>query len=211
MAFGRILQGASGGLIGVVVPMYLAECLSAERRGSGTAMFQLILTLGLVFAALVGLIVTSVVGPAYAPQNGQVLDAVTLDSWTAAWQIIFAVSVIPAVILFFGAFFLKESPRWLHKKGKDDLALQSLAANNGMEKAKKILKEISEAEEAKNVRKEEILSKSVKESLLKRKYVLPFLLTCLVLVLNQATGINTVLNYSVTIFRDTGLVGEAAN
>lgn len=84
MAFGRILQGASGGLIGVVVPMYLAECLDAERRGRGTAMFQLILTLGLVFAALVGLIVTSVVGPAYEPAAGQVLDAATLDSWTAA-------------------------------------------------------------------------------------------------------------------------------
>lgn len=106
---------------------------------------------------------------------------------------------------------MKESPRWLYKKGRKDAALKSLAANNGMEEAKKILKEIAEAEEAKNVRKEEILSKSVKESLLKRKYVLPFLLTCLVLVLNQATGINTVLNYSVTIFRDSGLQGQAAN
>lgn len=113
--------------------------------------------------------------------------------------------------MFFGAFWLKESPRWLYKKGKKDAAIESLAANNGMEKAKKIIKEIAEAEDAKNVRKEEILSKSIKESLLKRKYVLPFLLTCLVLVLNQATGINTVLNYSVTIFRDSGLQGEAAN
>lgn len=211
MAFGRILQGASGGLIGVVVPMYLAECLDAENRGSGTAMFQLILTLGLVFAALVGLIVTFVIGPAYAPDSGVVLDAQTLASWTTAWQVIFAVSIIPALILFFGAFFLKESPRWLFKKGKKDLALDSLAANNGMEKAKKILKEIAEAEEAKNIRKEKILNTSIKESLLKRKYVLPFLLTCLVLVLNQATGINTVLNYSVTIFRETGMVNEFAN
>lgn len=80
MAFGRILQGASGGLIGVVVPMYLAECLDAEHRGSGTAMFQLILTLGLVFAALVGLVVTSVIGPAYTPEAGTTLDAQTLSS-----------------------------------------------------------------------------------------------------------------------------------
>ncbi len=106
---------------------------------------------------------------------------------------------------------MKESPRWLFKKGKKDAALDSLAANNGMEKAKQIIKEIAEAEDAKNVRKQEIFSTSVKESLLKRKYVLPFLLTCLVLVLNQATGINTVLNYSVTIFQETGLVGEFAN
>src|SRR5258708_38742471 len=32
----RLLQGISAGLIGVVVPLYLAECLSASSRGQGT-------------------------------------------------------------------------------------------------------------------------------------------------------------------------------
>src|SRR6185437_1922544 len=32
---GRLLQGISGGMIGVVVPLYLAECLSASNRGKG--------------------------------------------------------------------------------------------------------------------------------------------------------------------------------
>src|SRR5436305_6404098 len=31
--FGRLLQGASGGFIGVVVPLSLAECVAASRRG----------------------------------------------------------------------------------------------------------------------------------------------------------------------------------
>src|SRR5271157_156603 len=52
--FGRLLQGMSGGLIGVVVPLYLAECLSASNRGKGTAIFQWLLTLGIVAAALIG-------------------------------------------------------------------------------------------------------------------------------------------------------------
>ena len=30
---GRLLQGMSGGVIAVVVPLYLAECLSAKIRG----------------------------------------------------------------------------------------------------------------------------------------------------------------------------------
>src|SRR5271157_1055747 len=30
---GRLLQGVSGGLVGVVIPLYLAECLSASNRG----------------------------------------------------------------------------------------------------------------------------------------------------------------------------------
>src|ERR1700751_5457046 len=53
--FGRLLQGVSGGLIGVVVPLYLAECLSARHRGKGTGVFQWLLTLGIVAAALIGI------------------------------------------------------------------------------------------------------------------------------------------------------------
>ena len=54
LVFGRLLQGVSAGLIGVVVPLYLAECLTASNRGKGTGIFQWLLTLGIVIAALVG-------------------------------------------------------------------------------------------------------------------------------------------------------------
>src|SRR5579871_6742211 len=52
---GRLLQGVSGGLIGIVVPLYLAECLSAKVRGKGTAVFQWMLTAGIVSAAFIGI------------------------------------------------------------------------------------------------------------------------------------------------------------
>src|SRR6202042_1247451 len=55
LILGRLLQGVSGGLIGVVVPLYLAECLAASNRGKGTGVFQWLLTLGIVAAALVGI------------------------------------------------------------------------------------------------------------------------------------------------------------
>src|SRR5271156_791366 len=51
---GRLLQGISGGVIAVVVPLYLAECLGANNRGRGTAIFQFMLTFGIVIAATVG-------------------------------------------------------------------------------------------------------------------------------------------------------------
>ena len=51
---GRLLQGISGGVIAVVVPLYLAECLGANNRGRGTAVFQFMLTFGIVIAAVVG-------------------------------------------------------------------------------------------------------------------------------------------------------------
>ena len=37
LLIGRLLQGMSGGVIAVVVPLYLAECLSAGTRGRGAA------------------------------------------------------------------------------------------------------------------------------------------------------------------------------
>src|SRR4029078_11861445 len=55
LVFGRLLQGISAGLIGVVVPLYLAECLGASNRGKGTGIFQWLLTLGIVAAAIIGL------------------------------------------------------------------------------------------------------------------------------------------------------------
>jgi MFS transporter, SP family, solute carrier family 2 (myo-inositol transporter), member 13 len=55
---GRLLQGMSGGVIAVVVPLYLAECLSADYRGRGTAIFQFFLTFGIVLAALIGFLYT---------------------------------------------------------------------------------------------------------------------------------------------------------
>src|SRR5271156_3359398 len=55
LILGRLLQGISAGLIGVVVPLYLAECLSASSRGKGTGIFQWLLTLGITAAAIVGM------------------------------------------------------------------------------------------------------------------------------------------------------------
>jgi MFS family permease len=51
---GRLLQGLSGGVIAVVVPLFLAETLSAETRGQGSAVFQFMLTFGIVLAAVIG-------------------------------------------------------------------------------------------------------------------------------------------------------------
>src|SRR5260370_11722934 len=55
LVFGRLLQGTSAGLIGVVIPLYLAECLSASSRGRGTAIFQWMLTFGFVVEASITL------------------------------------------------------------------------------------------------------------------------------------------------------------
>jgi SP family myo-inositol transporter-like MFS transporter 13 len=52
---GRVLQGVSGGFAGAVVPLYLSECVPAKDRGKGTGIFQWLLTLGIMCAAVIGI------------------------------------------------------------------------------------------------------------------------------------------------------------
>src|SRR3984957_15069696 len=89
--FGRLLQGISGGFIGVVVPLYLAECLPSSNRGKGTGIFQWLLTFGIVAAALVGMY--------YSYRVKEVslsADAATLFTFKDhAWRSIFWVSLPP--------------------------------------------------------------------------------------------------------------------
>ncbi len=229
LTVGRTLQGASAGLVGVVVPMYLAECLDSDSRGKGTGMFQLLLTIGLAFAAVIGLVVTGLVGDSdkvvktLAEQNGVDVATVTfaqvkswvtseqLKGWATAWQTIFLCSAIPGLILFLGAFWLKESPRWLYKRGRREEALASLAANNGEVKAKAILDEMIAADKAAEAEKAAIAQAAQGDSLLQKKYIYPFLLAVTILACNQTTGINSVLNYTVDIFKATGMEGVFAN
>lgn len=201
---GRILQGASAGLVGVVVPMYLAECLDANSRGKGTGMFQFLLTVGLVFAAIIGMVTTMLVG---AADDVTVADA----DKVVAWQTIFWCSAIPGLILFLGAFRLKESPRWLYKRGRREEALASLAANNGDAAATEILNEMIASDKAEAEEKVKMAEAAKGDSLFQRKYIIPFVLAVVVLACTQATGINSVLNYSVKIFQQSGLQGEMAN
>ena len=50
-----------------------------------------------------------------------------------------------------------------------------------------------------------------KDSLLQKKYVVPFILAVVILACNQATGINSVLAYIVDVLRQAGLDGAIAN
>ena len=228
MVGGRAMQGAAAGLFGVIVPMYLAECLDANSRGKGTGMFQLLLTIGLVFVAVIGFCVTSLVGDAKVVVDAKaaaagVADLAKVDfamikgwvapeqiaAWVRAWQTIFLVSCIPGIVLFVGAFRLKESSRWLYRKGRRDEALASLAANNGTDRAEEILADMIAADEAEAAEKAK--NAAATDSLLQKKYVVPFILAVVILACNQTTGINSVLNYTVTIFQKTGMQGAFAN
>jgi MFS transporter, SP family, solute carrier family 2 (myo-inositol transporter), member 13 len=197
--FGRLLQGVSGGFIGVVVPLYLAECLSALTRGKGTGVFQWLLTLGIVAAALIGIYFSYRVADVTASANAATVFAFK----DQAWRRIFWVSLPPGILFVLGSFMVSESPRWLFRHGRPEAALAALLRSRTPERAATELNEMEETLASEKVQAS--AGARVKESLLHRKYLIPFLLACVILFCNTATGINSIIAYNTNILLQSGL------
>ncbi|HSZ63666.1 MAG TPA: MFS transporter [Terriglobales bacterium] len=202
LVLGRLLQGISAGLIGVVVPLYLAECLAASSRGRGTAIFQWLLTLGIVTAAFVGMYFSFRVAEVANPAN-------LFAFKDTAWRSIFWVSLPPGVLFVIGSFMVSESPRWLFRRGERDAAFTALLRSRIDEQAKFELVEMDQASAAEKAKTP--TGAAVRESLLRRKYVIPFVLACVILACNQATGVNSIIGYNTNILMQSGLSDLAAH
>ncbi|SDG38617.1 MULTISPECIES: MFS transporter [unclassified Duganella] len=248
LLLGRLLQGVSGGLIGVIVPLYLAECLHARQRGRGAALFQLLLTLGLVAAALIGLFQAQSVETATvaAQQLGEAERAAAVfAAKDHAWRSIFWWCLTPGVVFTAGCLMLAESPRWLAQRGRIEDARAALLRTRPADEAEAELRDIQQAlapatvdagraspvahgasdgagavnmgavnvapGDSVGAARGAAAARTAADPLLSRRYVLPFLLACLILALNQATGINSVLAYVVNILNQAGLPGTTAN
>jgi len=205
LVFGRLLQGVSAGLVGVVVPLYLAECLGASNRGKGTGVFQWLLTLGIVAAAFIGFYFSIRV-----EQVAQLHDPSKLFAFKdSAWRFIFWASMPPGILFVLGSLFVAESPRWLFRLGRAEAARAALLRSRTPEQAEQEMEEMSAAladEQARNV-----AGKGHGDSLLRRKYVIPFLLACVILACNQATGVNSIIGYNATILIQSGLSDKQAH
>jgi SP family myo-inositol transporter-like MFS transporter 13 len=197
---GRLLQGISGGFIGVVVPLYLAECITSANRGKGTAVFQWMLTFGIVAAALIGIYYSYRVQAVASAAN----PATIFQVKDQAWRHIFWISLPPGVLFVLGSLLVGESPRWLFRKGRHERALGSLLRSRTPAAAER------EFAEMKAVSVQRGFAKST-DTLLRRKYVIPFLLACVILFCNTATGVNSIIGYNTSILLQSGLSDLAAH
>jgi SP family myo-inositol transporter-like MFS transporter 13 len=205
LVFGRLLQGTSAGLIGVVVPLYLAECLTAADRGKGTGIFQWLLTAGIAMAALIGLLFSF-----RLDSISKLGDANAIFAFkNSAWRGIFWVSLPPGILFVIGSLMLSESPRWLLKRNKEKAAYAALLRSRTTEQADLEFSEMHEI--AKSERSAGGSGGKIKDSLLRRKYVIPFVLACIILACNQTTGINSIIAYNTNILLQSGLSDLAAH
>jgi len=199
---GRTLMGLSGGLICVIVPLFMAECLPSEIRGRGTSAFQFMLVVGLPIATLVAKYYTGIHDATVEAAAGNTDLIFKADD--AAWRNMFLVAAIPGVLFTFGALFLKESPRWLFRRKREDEALAVLRLSRSEEKAALEMREMGEhGGESKDAEKSG--KTKANDSLFQRKYIVPFILACIILACTQATGINTIISYAAKILQGAGL------
>lgn len=172
----RLILGFAVGIATVIVPIYIAEVAPARGRGAFTGLFQV-----MIYA---GVLASSIVGVALAPFG--------------AWRWMFAIGLLPAIIMFFGSFFLPESPRWLVKKGNVSGARGVLTRLRSGESIEAELEGITKV--LKEEKKQLSLHAVLRSPRLRKLVVIGSGLG----VLQQLIGINAVTYYAPTVLKTIG-------
>jgi SP family galactose:H+ symporter-like MFS transporter len=171
----RVLIGLAIGLTSVAAPMYIAELSPARNRGKLVSLFQLAIT--------IGILISYIVDRALAPEH--------------AWRWMLGLAVIPGSLLVLGMIAMPESPRWLLKTGAEKAARQALSLVRPANEIDAEVKEIHEdLEQNQPAAWHELLMPGLRPALL---------VGVGLAVLQQVTGINTIIYYAPQIFQKAGL------
>jgi len=173
----RFIGGLGVGIASVLSPIYIAEISPAKIRGLLVAINQL--------AIVVGILMTYT--------SNWLLVGVGDNNWR--WM--FEVEAVPALIFTVILFVIPESPRWLAKKGCDELAKDVFRKIAGEEYA---------CEEMRLVRGSLDKEQGGIRELFNSKVRLLLLVGFSLAVFSNLTGINVVIYYGTGIFEMAGFV-----
>lgn len=171
----RALLGVAVGFTSVTAPVYVSELAPPQSRGMLIGLYQFALTLGIALADLVGY-------------------------WLAgnhAWRLMFGLGAVPAILFVLLLFTLPESPRWLYAHNRVAEA-QSVLNKFTDETGARLL--IDDIRSALQIRPEQrwsaLWSPAVRHSLF---------IAVGFTVLQQVTGVNTIIYYGPRIFSLAGI------
>jgi sugar porter (SP) family MFS transporter len=176
----RFILGLAVGAASTQVMLYLSEIAPTESRGALATMGPLTGTTGILISYIVG----------YALSGG------------GEWRWMFAVAIIPSVLLTVGILFAPDSPRWLAHHGRLDEARKSLAVVYRPEEVDRELARITSVARRPGAGLGELFT----DRTLRR----PLLIACTLAVLQQVVGINTVVYYAPTILKNIGFGASSA-
>ncbi len=173
---GRTIVGLGIGLASTTVPVYISEVSPPQARGWQVSLFQLAITLGILVAYLVDY--------AFAGSGG--------------WRWMLGLAAVPGLLLGLGMLYLPESPRWLAKHGQTEKALKILSRIRGTSNVAAEFQEIQStlSQGGEQGKWSDLLSPAVRPALV---------VGIGLAVLQQITGINTVIYYAPTILQSAGI------
>jgi sugar porter (SP) family MFS transporter len=125
LMFWRFLGGAGIGIASVIAPMYIAEIAPAHLRGRLGSLQQLAIVSGIFASALSNFIILRLATGGAGDGGVQARTSWLLG--LEAWQWMFLVMVVPALLYGIGALAIPESPRHLVAAGRDRDAEQVLS------------------------------------------------------------------------------------
>ena len=174
----RAIIGLGIGFTSVTAPVYVSELSPPQSRGMLIGLYQFALTLGIALADLVG----------YLLANQQ------------AWRLMFGLAVVPTVFFLAVILTVPESPRWLFAHSREKDAEKVLLSYTDTAGARQLLTDIQEGLKAPvEQRWSALWSPAVRGSLF---------VAVGMTVLQQVTGINTIIYYGPQIF---ALAGSASH
>lgn len=177
----RFVLGLSVGGASAMVPVYIAEMAPPGIRGRLMVLFQLMVAIGQLVAYVCGYLLAG----------------------SGGWRWMFALAVVPAVVLALGMTRLPESPRWLVEAGR-------------VEEARRVLARLRRPED--DVDAEIAGIHAVQDRLptnpwkeLRKGWIRPALVAALgIAMFSQLTGINAVVYYAPTVLTDAGFGDSVA-
>ncbi len=174
----RAIIGLGIGFTSVTAPVYVSELAPPQSRGMLIGLYQFALTVGIALADLVG----------YLLANQQ------------AWRLMFGLAVVPTVLFLAVILTVPESPRWLFAHAREKDAQTVLLSYTDATGASQFLTDIQEGLRTPVEQKWSALwSPAVRGSLF---------IAVGMTVLQQVTGINTIIYYGPQIF---ALAGSASH
>jgi SP family galactose:H+ symporter-like MFS transporter len=179
----RVVIGLGIGVASAIAPVYISEIAPPDIRGGLVTFFQLAVTIGILVAYLVGLAFTDVGG---------------------GWRWMLGLGAVPALVLALGVVRLPRSPRWLIMTGDEEGAKEALARirTGGPEEISREVADIrSSLGEEKGASWRDLLQPVVKAALV---------VGIGLAVLQQITGINTVIYYAPTIIQQAGIGSDSS-
>jgi sugar porter (SP) family MFS transporter len=178
---GRFVIGLGVGSTSFVVPLYIGEIAPPERRGALVSLNQLSVTIGILVSELVAYFLAG---------HGD-------------WRFSVGLALLPAVVLGIGVISEPESPAWLVRQNREDDARRVLATLRDSDQAIE-----DEIDNVKAVAAEE--QKGSIAELLDARLRPALMLGVMLAIIQQITGINTVIYFAPTVLQEAGL-GKSAS